>query len=192
MRWCAAEMSCVAPCLDLTTAQRASVSGLGRAPELQKEVWLGVTNVEAPGLWELPVDLDWVATVLEGDPMRSQGAFLDLTTGEVIHSSMIDFVAADGEGSAMMLAEPDRWLFLPSLGSRAVRQDMADFAAVITYLPLRKRVTEAIEGLGAFHRFRDLIYSEGLVTDWHAFSDNRRIARAREFLADLGVQASAS
>jgi len=55
-----------------------------------------VTDVEARGLWELPVDLDWVATVLEGDPMRSQGAFLDLTTGEVIHSSMIDFVAADG------------------------------------------------------------------------------------------------
>jgi hypothetical protein len=101
---------------------------------------------------------------------------------------VIDFVAADGEGSAMMLAEPERWLFLPSLGSRAVRQDMADFAAMITYLPLRKRVTEAIEGLGAFHRFRDLIYHEGLVEEWHAFSDYRRIARAREFLADLGVQ----
>ena len=55
-------------------------------------------------------------------------------------------------------------------------------------MPLRKRVTEAIEGLGAFHRFRDLIYSEGLVEEWHAFSDYRRIARAREFLADLGVQ----
>jgi hypothetical protein len=86
-----------------------------------------------------------------------------------------------------MLAESDRWLFLPSLGSRAVRQDMADFAAMITYLPLRKRVTEAIEGLGAFHRFRDLIHSEGLVEEWHVFSDYRRIARAREFLADLGV-----
>jgi hypothetical protein len=62
---------------------------------------------------------------------------------------------------------------------------------MITYLPLRKRVTEAIEGLGAFHRFRDLIHSEGLVEEWHAFSDDRRIARAREFLADLGVQVAA-
>ncbi|HVD17520.1 MAG TPA: hypothetical protein VNC63_02430, partial [Propionibacteriaceae bacterium] len=57
---------------------------------------------EARGLWELPIDLEWVATVLEGDPMRSQGALLDLTTGEVVHSSMIDFVAADGEGFATM------------------------------------------------------------------------------------------
>jgi hypothetical protein len=149
-----------------------------------------VSEVQARGLWELPVDLDWVATVLEGDPIRSQGGFLDLTTGEVIHSSMIDFVAADGEGSATMLAQPDRWLFLPSLGSRAVREDMAEFAAMITYLPLRKRMIEAIEGLGAFHRFRDLIYREGLVVEWEAFSDSRRIARAREFLADLGVQVS--
>jgi hypothetical protein len=162
--------------------------GCGRATDLPKGVRLGVTNVEARGLWELPIDLDWVATVLEGDPMRSQGAFLDLMTGEVIHSSMIDFVAADGEGSATMLAEPDRWLFLPSLGSRAVRQDMADFATMITYLPLRKRVIEAIEGLGAFHRFRDLIHSEGLVEEWQAFSEDRRLARAQEFLADLGVR----
>jgi len=149
-----------------------------------------VSEVQARGLWELPVDLDWVATVLEGDPIRSQGGFLDLTTGEVIHSSMIDFVATDGEGSATMLAQPDRWLFLPSLGSRAVREDMAEFAAMITYLPLRKRMIEAIEGLGAFHRFRDLIYREGLVVEWEAFSGCRRIARAREFLADLGVQVS--
>jgi hypothetical protein len=149
-----------------------------------------VSEVQARGLWELPVDLDWVATVLECDPIRSQGGFLDLTTGEVIHSSMIDFVATDGEGSATMLAQPDRWLFLPSLGSRAVREDMAEFAAMITYLPLRKRMIEAIEGLGAFHRFRDLIYREGLVVEWEAFSGCRRIARAREFLADLGVQVS--
>ena len=150
-----------------------------------------MTNGEARGLWELPVDLDWVATVLEADPMRCQGAFWILRRARSFHSSMIDFVAGDREGSATMRAEPDRWLFLPSLGSRAVRQDMADFAAMITYLPYAETCREAIEGLGAFHRFRDLIYAEGLVADWHAFSDDRRIARAREFLADLGVQVPA-
>lgn len=147
---------------------------------------------EPPGTWELPVDLDFVASVLEGDPIRSQGAFLDLTSGEVIHSSMIDYLATDSAGTINVAAEPDRWLFLPSLGSRAGRQDMAEFAAMITYLPLQERLEHAIEGLGAFHRFADLISSEGLVSDWHAFSDDRRIARAREFLADLGVRVSTS
>jgi hypothetical protein len=67
---------------------------------------------------------------------------------------------------------------------------MAEFAAMIKYRPMRRRIKQAIEGLGALHRFRDLIYAEGLVTEWHAFCDDRRIARARDFLADLGVRVS--
>jgi hypothetical protein len=69
---------------------------------------------------------------------------------------------------------------------------MAEFAAMIKYLPMRQRVEQAIEGLGAFHRFRDLIYAEGLASDWQAFSEQRRLARAREFLADLGVCVTAN
>jgi hypothetical protein len=150
-----------------------------------------VTNGEAHCLWRLPVDLEWVATVLEADPMRCQGAFLDLQTGEVIPYVVPDSDKAADEERGDREAEPDRWLFLPCLGSRAVRQDMAEFAAMIKYRPMRLRVEQAIEGLGAFHRFRDLIYAEGLASDWHAFSDGRRIARAREFLAELGVRVSA-
>jgi hypothetical protein len=151
-----------------------------------------VIDREPPGIWELPVDLDFVASVLEGDPIRSQGAFLDLTTGEVIYSSMIDYVAKDAAGTINVATEPDRWLFLPSLGSRAMLQHMAEFVAMITYRPLQDRMERAIEGLGAFHGFGDLISSEGLDADWHAFSDDRRITRAREFLADLGVRVPAS
>jgi hypothetical protein len=57
---------------------------------------------------------------------------------------------------------------------------------------MRQRIEQAIEGLGAFHRFRDLIYAEGLASDWQAFSDQRRTTRAREFLAELGVRVPAS
>jgi hypothetical protein len=146
-----------------------------------------VTDGEPHELWQLPVDLEWVATVLEADPMRCHGAFLDLLTGEI---AMPDSDMADVEGVHNREAEPDRWLFLPCLGSRAVRQDMAEFAAMIKYRPMRRRIEQAIEGLGALHRFRDLIYAEGLVAEWHAFSDDRRIARARDFLADLGVRVS--
>jgi hypothetical protein len=145
---------------------------------------------EAPDHWELPVDLEWVATVLEADPMRCPGAFLDLQTGEVIPYVMPDGDMASDVGGDNPELEPDRWLFLPCLGSRAVRQDMVEFAAMIKYRPMRQRIEQAIDGLGAFHRFRDLIYAEGLAPDWHAFADDRRIARAREFLADLGVLVS--
>jgi hypothetical protein len=145
---------------------------------------------EAHDHWELPVDLEWVATVLEADPMRCPGAFLDLQTGEVTPYVMPDGDMGNVAGDDNRESEPDRWLFLPCLGSRAVREDMAEFAAMIKYRPMRQRIEQAIEGLGAFHRFRDLIYAEGLASDWHAFADDRRIARAREFLADLGVLVS--
>ena len=149
-----------------------------------------MTDSELRDHRELPVDLEWVATMLEGDPMRSQGAFLDLKTGEVVPAFRTEHDATGDDAAAHPEAEPDRWLFLPSLGSRAVREDMAEFATMIKYRPMRQRIEQAIEGLGAFHRFRDLIYAEGLASDWHAFADDRRIARAREFLADLGVLVS--
>jgi hypothetical protein len=149
-----------------------------------------VTDGDVRELWQLPVDLEWVATVLEADPMRCHGAFLDLQTGEIDPCFMPDSDMPGDDGADNREAEPDRWLFVPCLGSRAVRQDMAEFAAMIKYRPMRRRIEQAIEGLGAFHRFRDLIYAEGLASDWHAFSDDRRLARARDFLADLGVRVS--
>jgi hypothetical protein len=112
-----------------------------------------VTDGEAHDLWQLRVDLESVATVLEADPIRCPGAFLDLQTGEVIPCLMSDSDMADTEETVDREAEPDRWLFLPCFGSRAVRQDMAEFAAMIKYRPMRQRVEQAIEGLGAFHRF---------------------------------------
>ena len=180
----------MAPWWDHTTAWRTRFLGHKELNLADEEVRLGVTGGEAHDLWQLPVDLEWVATILEADPMRCQGAFLDLQTGEVIPDADSD-VAGD-QAADRREAEPDRWLFLPCLGSRAVRQDMAEFAAMIKYLPMRQRIEQAIEGLGAFHRFRDLIYAEGLASDWHAFSDSRRLIRARDFLAELGVRVSAS
>jgi hypothetical protein len=166
----------------------AGVSGLRGIRTAVEEVRLAVTDGEAQDLWQLPVDLEWVATVLEADPMRCQGAYLDLQTGEVIPYATFDNEIASDHGPDTRKVEPDRWLFLPCLGSRGVREDMAEFAAMIKYLPMRQRVEQAIEGLGAIHRFRDLICAEGLDSDWHEFSEQRRIARAREFLADLSVQ----
>ena len=182
----------VPPWFDHKAARRSGRVRAARCPNCREEVRRGVTDGEAHDLWQLPVDLDWVAMVLEADPMRCPGAYLDLQTGEVIPCATSDNEIAGDHGPDIRKAEPDRWLFLPCLGSRAVREDMAEFAAMIKYLPMRPRVEQVIEGLGAFHRFRDLIYAEGLASDWDAFSGQRRIARAREFLADLGVRVTAN
>jgi hypothetical protein len=64
------------------------------------------------------VDLELVATVLEADPMRCHGAFLDLLTGEIAMTADVfwhsptppDSDMADDEGVRNREAEPDRSL----------------------------------------------------------------------------------
>jgi len=65
---------------------------------------------------------------------------------------------------------------------------MADFAARQSDSGLRARLELAIEGKGAFRRFRDLVHTEGLAEQWNVFSDDRRHGRVRELLATEGVR----
>ncbi|MGV9743391.1 hypothetical protein ACWDTG_00515 [Rhodococcus zopfii] len=53
---------------------------------------------------------------------------------------------------------------------------------------MRERLQRAIEGKGAFHRFRDPVHRERLAEPWYAFCADRRLGRAREFLADNGIR----
>lgn len=53
---------------------------------------------------------------------------------------------------------------------------------------LRERLERAIEGRGAFRRFRDLVHEEGLAQQWDAFSADRQAGRARRWLADEGIR----
>ena len=85
--------------------------------------------------------------------------------------------------------DPDRWLELGPLESRGHWQDMADFAARQTNSDLRRRLESAVEEKGAFRRFRDVVHEEDLVTQWHPFSDDRQMGRARAFLSAAGIRA---
>jgi hypothetical protein len=65
-------------------------------------------------------------------------------------------------------------------------QDMDDFADRITDERAGRRLARAIEGKGAFRRFKDELYQEhpDLVPAWHAFRDARARRRAVQWLAD--------
>lgn len=67
---------------------------------------------------------------------------------------------------------------------------MAAFAERHHDAALRQRLERAIEGKGAFGRFRDLVHQEGLADRWYVFSADRQLGRAREFLADKGIRVS--
>ncbi len=85
-------------------------------------------------------------------------------------------------------AEPDRLLRFDRTDSRDGWHDMAAFAERHQDAALRERLERAIEGKGAFGRFRDLVHQESLAGQWYAFSTDRQLGRAREFLADRGIR----
>jgi hypothetical protein len=65
-------------------------------------------------------------------------------------------------------------------------QDMADFAEGITDERAGRRLARAIQGKGAFRRFKDELHEEypDLLPTWYAFRDARARRRAVQWLAD--------
>ncbi len=125
----------------------------------------------------LTVELDELVGQLEGSEEDEPG-LLDLATGEVLPGFLTDAATVGEEAAVDVEEDPDRWLALDRLGSRAGWRDMADFAARVPVAGLRERLEAAIEGRGAFRRFRDLVHREGLVNEWRTFSDERAMGGA--------------
>jgi hypothetical protein len=68
-------------------------------------------------------------------------------------------------------------------------QDMADFAEGLSDERAGRRLSRAIQGRGAFRRFRDELDEEypDLLPAWYAFRDARGLRRAVEWLADSSL-----
>ncbi|MCV7194324.1 UPF0158 family protein [Mycolicibacterium brumae] len=135
-----------------------------------------------------PVDLETLAYLREGDPLESSGGYLDLVSGEAFNESAAD-EGMVGEDAAIDVDEdPERWLWFPRAGGRDGWEDMAAFAARQRDAQLRERLERAIEGRGAFRRFRDVVDQEGMAEQWFAYAEDRKQGRARQFLADEGIR----
>ncbi|WP_254072982.1 hypothetical protein [Rhodococcus rhodochrous] len=138
----------------------------------------------------VPVDLEMLGSELEGDPNMSTCGYVDLRTGQVYDAGSTDSMLVGEDAAVDVEAEPDRWLRFGRAGSRGGWHDMAAFAERHHDAALRQRLERAIEGKGAFGRFRDLVHQEGLADRWYVFSADRQLGRAREFLADKGIRVS--
>ena len=139
-----------------------------------------------PMLRPLPVDLEELATILEGDPVHGGGR-IDLRTGEVWPQPAIDYAEELGEIGEEDDEDPDRWLWVDSEGSRPGYRDMEWFIEDLDDADFADRLARAIAGRGAFRRFKDqLSESPDLMTRWHAFSNDRQRGRARRWMAAEG------
>ena len=127
----------------------------------------------------LPVDLEELAGILEGDPLAAGGR-IDVRTGEVWSRAAIEYALETGEEDEDTADDPERWLPVHGEGSREGYRDMELFIASVEHLGRAERLASAIEGRGAFRRFKDeLARSPGELERWHALAEERQRGRAR-------------
>jgi hypothetical protein len=148
----------------------------------QLEAVLGIAPT--PLLRRLPVDLEMLSIVREGDPLSGDGR-LDLRDGEVWSQPAIEYAREVGEDEDA--DDPERWLWIHNQGSRAGYRDMVDFAGTVADPGRADRLEIALQGRGAFRRFKDVLARwPGELERWFAFSEERQRGRARAWLAEEG------
>lgn len=115
------------------------------------------------------------------------GACIDLDTGEVkqvlIDGSMFDYDEEELEED-----EPEHALMLPDRYEIHEYKIMEDFADSRSDERVAERLSIALDGRGAFRRFKDELYRLGIEKDWYAFRDEAFERIAREFLEGHGLR----
>ncbi|WP_282703161.1 UPF0158 family protein [Streptomyces sp. CC219B] len=151
--------------------------------ELADRLRAATGDAAVPFLRPLAVDLEMLGMLLEGDPAESGGR-VDLSTGECWPA----FTDELGPGpEAEEADDPERWLSVPALGSRAGYRDMELFIDGLGDVALADRLRIAIGGRGAFRRFKDVLAGdERSWSRYQRFRDERQRGRARAWLAEEG------
>ena len=145
-----------------------------------------VVSVSPSTLTALNVELDDLGEAL--DQSVASVAYLVLDTATVWPAELFDI----GEEPDDFDPDDDqRWLPVPGQGARAGYASMEDFITTVTDPRLAGRLHDAIAGTGAFRRFHDeLSRNDDEYTRWHRWRDDRRLGRARAWLAEHGYRST--
>ncbi len=150
--------------------------------ELARQLAAALGRGPVPPLRPLPVDLEELSGLLEGDPVLGGGR-IDLTTGDCWPQLV------DSDEQTEDDEDPDRWLPAWCEGSRDGYRDMELFIATIGDADFADRLGIAIAGRGAFRRFKDVLARrEDELRRFHLFAEERQRGRARVWLAGNGYR----
>jgi len=152
--------------------------------DLAAQLTAALGDAPPPALRAVPVDLEELSWILEGDGTSGDGC-LDLLTGEVWSDSAIENAEEFPD-----VDDSERWLYVGCEGSHEGYRDMEDFLATVEDDERADKLSIAVSGPGAFRRFRDVL-ERWPEDQWrfYAFTEERRRARARSWLVSAGVAA---
>lgn len=131
------------------------------------------------------VDLEELATALADQTDYEHQWLIHPGTGEI--AFWTSDTGIDGE-NPVDIDELDLIPIEP-LPSQVWFRDMADFANGISDRDAGRRLGRALDGRGAFRRFRNELYQRHpeLIPQWHALRDSRAERRAVEWLLEEGL-----
>lgn len=169
-------------------------------PRLEERGWLGddelveeferVASGEVGRLRPIPVDLEQLAWELDGPADFDEGSVLEIAIGRLWPRDPVGMAGLDEPED---FHDPDAFLSIVALGSGPGYGDMRDFIGAVTDDALAERLDMAIQGKGAFRRFKDtLAPNEKWWGAWLTFSNERQLGRARWWLADEGLRPTTS
>jgi hypothetical protein len=118
---------------------------------------------------EVPVDWEALEDAFENNAPEVH-SYLHLTTGEVLR-------VVDGVADPQMhvrIASDGNYLRIDPVSSREQYRWMERFIPMVEDTDLRGKLTQAIDGKGAFRRFKDVLMSFGTERErWFAFRSER-------------------
>ena len=114
--------------------------------------------------------------------------FLDLRTGEVIPYE--EAPGDEPDGGVDPTSDASRYQPIEPLPSREAWRIRADFVATVEDPELRRALEDALDGRGAFRRFKDVIdRQEDERQRWFRFEEERLLEEARSQLEQDGIEA---
>jgi hypothetical protein len=128
------------------------------------------------------LDLDEIATALQDQDGYEHRWLINSDSGEIVFWT--EDAGIDGH-NPVDLDELDLVAIDP-LPSYVWYEDMADFAQAISDERAGRDLARALDGRGAFRRFKDELHRDYpyLLSAWYAFRDTRARRRAVEWLLD--------
>jgi hypothetical protein len=137
----------------------------------------------------VPIDLGEVGAALD-DGSWEHTSYLDTQTGEVLLVSEVwDPDQARRQLAVVEAAPAGRYLEVPRPDARAGYRDMEAFIATVADARVQEVLEVAIQGKGAFRRFKDVLGRyPAEQARWFAFRATRLEARARAWLAEEGLE----
>jgi hypothetical protein len=157
----------------------------------------------------LPIDLIEMEIAFD-NTSPEMSYYLDLETGRVVlvtsearktleageadedgevAEDVPDWMQETIEDARRIATAAHRYVEIPSQDSHEGFRDMQDFIGTVGNESLRERLWDAIQGRGAFRRFRDILgrYPEERER-WFEFEQDCSMQRIMDWLADRGIE----